>query len=117
MKSIVLLSIALGSLLLTSCASNRVVEVIPYKAFQYSYEDPSRILVDPYFAKKLSSAKLGTVIKINSPKGTARLGRYYYSANGNNCRRYTVSNAHEFTACDINGKWYQVSPILINKQN
>ena len=117
MKSIVLLGIVLGTLSLTSCTTYRTVEVIPYKAFQYSYKDPSRVLVEPHFAKQLSSAKPGMVVNLYKPKGTASLGHSYYSANGNNCRRYTVNASMEYAACKINGQWYQVSSIISSKQN
>lgn len=117
MKSIVFFSIVWGTLLLTSCTNNRTVEIIPHKTFQYAYQGPSRILVAPAFAKQLSSGKLGTIVKINKPKATARLGHAYYSANGNNCRKYTVNTAYEQAACNINGRWYQASSIIISKQN
>lgn len=117
MKSIVLLSVVLGSLLLTSCTNNRVVEVIPHKTFQYSYQNPSRILIDSTFSKQLSTGKLGTIVQISSPKASARLGHTYYSANGNNCRKYTINSSYERTACNVKGRWYQASSVIISKQN
>ena len=117
MKSIVLLSVVLGSLLLTSCTNNRTVEVIPYKTFQYPYQNPSRVLIDSVFSKQLSNGKLGEIVSVNNPRATARLGHTYYSANGNNCRKYTINSSYEHTACKVKGRWYQASSVIINKQN
>ena len=120
MKSIVLLGLVLGSLMLTSCTNTRVTEVIPHKTFQYSYQDPTRIIINAPFSKYLTTGKAGQVITVNlksQGRSSVRLGHHYFSANGNNCRKYSVNNSYENIACNINSRWYYASPIVISKQN
>lgn len=120
-KSFILPSLIFGTLLLLSaCTSLQppVVEV-PSKTFQYAYQNPSRILSTPEFSKQLSAGSLGGVVKIrlqNNRLSTVKLGRKYYSASGYECRRYKVQARFQYSACKINGRWYEASPIIISNK-
>ena len=90
---------------------------MPQKTFQYAYQGPSRVLTSPGFAKQLSSGQTASHIKIKLQDGTiatVKLGRRYFSASGHDCRKYTVQARHEYTACTINGRWYEASPIIVS---
>lgn len=102
--------------LLTSCSQFRKPEPIVQKDFQYSYQGPARVLTTPGFSKHLSSSNIGRNIRIKLPNNqpsTAKLGRKYFSASGLECRRYTVQSNNQYTACKVNGRWYEASPIII----
>ena len=102
-------------LLLSSCSTSRNTEIIPPKTFQYSYQHPSRVLTSPDFSKQLSNGKSGRIITVrldDNKVAKARLGHRYFSANGHNCRKYTVLPSFDYTACQIAGRWYQASPVI-----
>lgn len=110
----------LGTLiLLGSCTTNkRTSSITPPKVFQYSYQEPSRRLENASLAQKLSKGKVGdrSTSRLAGRKSfSIRLGEYYFSANGHKCRKYTVNSSTLKTACNINNRWYQAQPILINK--
>ena len=103
-------------LLLTSCAAVNKQTTVPQTTFHYAYQNPSRVLTTPGFARQLSSGQTGSHVKIklqNNTITTVKLGRPYFSASGHNCRRYMVQVRHEYTACQINGRWYEASPIIV----
>jgi len=121
MKSFIFPSFIFGVLLLlNACASLQppVVEV-PSKTFLYAYQNSARVLTTPSFSKKLSTGPLGDVVKIklqNDRLSTVKLGRKYYSASGYECRRYKVQERFQYSACKINGRWYEASPIIISNK-
>lgn len=128
MNVFVLPSVTLSSallaivLILTSCtnqfANQRRPVNTPPKVFQFSYQEPSRQLEYPGLAQKLSKGKLGDRLTIKLADGQSsaiRLGEKYYSANGHQCRRYTIKSSRAKSACKINNRWYQAQPILINE--
>ena len=122
MRFFVLPSLMIGTLLLlTSCASLRTApaKIPPAKAFQYSFKNPSRLLSTPEFAKQLSSGEHNSTVRIklqNNEISSVTLGRSYFSANGYECRRYKVKSRFAYSACKINGRWYEASPIIITNQ-
>ncbi len=105
-------------LLLTSCASLQApVAKTPNKAFQYSYQKPSRVLSTAGFSKQLSVGEQNHTVKIrlqNNGISHVKLGRKYFSASGYECRRYKVQSRFEYSACKINGRWFEASPIIIS---
>lgn len=115
------LSVTIATLfLLTSCSSNQFsvkAPITPNKVFQYSYQEPTRQLSNSALTKKLSSGKVGDMVTTKSAGKftTIHLGKRYYSANGNECRRYTVNPSNEKAACKINNRWYQAKPILVKE--
>lgn len=105
-------------LLLTSCTLKSESVEIPSIVFQYSYQEPSRKVESANLSKRLSKGKVGELIAIKkSNRGSAkvRLGGHYFSANGNECRRYTVLPSNLKSACKINNRWYQAQPIIIKE--
>jgi len=105
-------------LLLTSCSTTPKSSVAPNKDFHYAYQSPSRVAASQSFSRELTSGKIGRTIKIklhNKTFTTVKLGRNYYSASGHNCRKYTVQSNHAYSACNIGGRWFETSPIIISK--
>ena len=124
MNVFVLPSFALNSALLatlivlTSCTNNRVAVNTSPKVFQFSYQEPSRQLAHSALIQKLSKGKVGDKVAIRSANGQSsviRLGENYFSANGHQCRRYTIKSSRAKSACKINNRWYQAQSILINE--
>jgi hypothetical protein len=102
--------------MLTSCSQYRTYKDIPQKTFRYSYQSPKRVVTSPSFSRHLSDSKPGTSIKIklsDNKLTSAKLGRVYFSASGYQCRKYMVQSNYEYSACNIGGKWYEVSPIIL----
>ncbi len=114
--------LATVTFLLASCTNQfanqrKPVNTAP-KVFQFSYQEPSRQLEYSGLAQKLSKGKLGDRLTIKLADGqssTIRLGEKYYSANGHQCRRYTIKSSRAKSSCKINNRWYQAQPILINE--
>ena len=81
--------------MLASCSSfsKKTQEETPIKNFQYAFKAPTRAL-------------LGSGLK---------LGRSYFSASGYTCKKYTQQSGQQGSACKIDGRWYNASPILLNK--
>ena len=132
MNFFVLPSIALNGallatlILLTSCtnqyanqyANQRTPVNTPPKTFQFSYQEPSRQLAHSGLVQKLSKGKVGDKLTIKLASGqasTIRLGENYFSANGHQCRRYTIESSRVKSACKINNRWYQAQSIIINE--
>ena len=105
-------------LLLASCSTTPKFNIVPQKDFHFAYQKPSRVLANQSFAQQLASGNTGSTIKIklhNKSITTAKLGRNYFSASGHNCRKYNVQSNHTYNACNISGRWYETSPIIISK--
>ncbi len=115
----IVVMVALGSMLfLTACSIHRKVPVSqPPRVFQYAYKAPARQAVNPEFARKLAKGSKGdhAVLRLNGVSVPVRLGEHYFSANGNQCRRYLVKSSLSKAACLINNRWYQAKPILVNE--
>ncbi len=71
------------------------------KPLQYSFQTPSRTLLPEKQAVQLGVPDRDTV---NRDSRT-----YYYSANGNICRRLPNRTT---TVCYINGNWYEAAAIM-----
>ncbi len=115
MRIFVLLGVLL---LLTSCTNLHRTVTVPQKTFQYNYQGPSRVIINSDFAKQLSSGAIGKTVRMklgNNAVENVRLGQNYYSASGHNCRRYTLQSNFQRSACKINGRWHNTSPIIISK--
>lgn len=109
----------LGALvILTACTNKRTPVITSPKIFQFSYQEPARQLEKAGLAQKLSKGKVGDKVTIrltNGQSSTIRLGENYFSANGHQCRRYTIKSSKAKSACKINNRWFQAQSILINE--
>ena len=105
-------------LMLTSCTNLHRTVAVPQKAFQYNYKGPTRTGIDSNFAKQLTSGKTGQTVKVkigSNPVESVKLGQDYSSASGHQCRRYSLQSNYQRSACKINGRWHDASPIIISK--
>jgi len=117
MRFVVLLS---SLLLLASCSnySNEVQKEIPQKKFQYTFQEPTRDLLSSQFSNALNQNKQKSTINVKLSKyksATIKTGRSYFSASGHDCRKYTLQSGQQASACKIDGRWYNASPILLEK--
>lgn len=116
MRFVVLLGVMF---VLASCSNYSSTQTpTPSKVFQYTYQGPERVLTSPAFASSLTNGKSGDLSKIrlaNEQVATAKLGRSYFSASGYECRKYTVQSSGLHSACKVNGRWYDASPIILKK--
>ena len=116
MRFVVLLGVMFVLASCSNYSSTHTPETAPKKVFQYSYQGPARVLTSPAFSAVLNKGKSGALSKIklaNNQVATAKLGRNYFSASGYECRKYSVQSSGQYSACKINGRWYDASPIVL----
>ena len=107
-KTITLLATMLISLQMTGCSTMRnyifdpVEPASPVITMMYNFVQPRRPELAPVIANKLNQTA-NTQNRFD-----------YYSASGYQCRTLSLSSLH--SACNINGEWRELAPILNQKQ-